>query len=420
MELKTKYQYTYFIHPYTIDEKKYDKYILKLLKNKKCKLRIFQKEKDLEIYNYFLPNVREYLFPTFELRDDLLKNFLDMSKEQKSRMLSKQSVSCFSYDIDKSIQGKVGCEDGIFFNIEKIEIICFSTGICFFVMKTNLENTNEFVDLLNFNYRFRDVNSEFYSLKNFENIKIQTNLFNEATDISELIHQITGIYKKKNLNENENPLSNSQFYTYSYVCLENKNWNEKNEFEFIESDFYKYANVLPANYSLDFNKENIEQNLHIIDNFKYYKMALTNLSSNVICSGVDIFNFTKLPYLYENQYFYTYILGLYQKMFLRKINSRLKEFERVTYLRNMFINFTKQIWGKDITNEDIGNSYFNTLKNTLELDELYNEIKIKYDILYKDLEIEKNNIYGSIIIILLIFSLMFNTINILFLMYLLI
>ena len=28
MELKTKYQYTYFIHPYVIDERKYDKYIL--------------------------------------------------------------------------------------------------------------------------------------------------------------------------------------------------------------------------------------------------------------------------------------------------------------------------------------------------------------------------------------------------------
>lgn len=417
MELKTKYQYTYFIHPYTVDEKKYDKYILKLLKNKKCKLRIFEKEKDLDIYNYFLPSVRDYLFPTFEFRGNILKDFLSLSKEQKSKILSKQSVTCFSYEIDKSIQGKVGSEEGIFFNIEKIEIICFNTGICFFTMKTNLENTNDFVDLLNFNYRFRDVNSEFYSLKNFENIKIQTNLFNEATDISELIHQITGIYKKKSTSEN--PLSNSQFYTFSYVCLENKYWNEKAEFEGIESDFYKYANVLPANYSLDFNKENIEQNLHIIDKFKYYKMALTNLSSNVICSGVDIFNFTKLPYLYENQYFYTYILGLYQKMFLRKINSRLKEFERVVYLRNMFINFTKQIWGKDITNEDSGIAYFNTLKNTLELDSLYDEIKIKYDILYKDLEIEKNNIYGSVIIILLIFSLIFNTVNILFLMYLL-
>ena len=33
MELKTKYQYTYFIYPYIIRENKYDKYILKLLNN---------------------------------------------------------------------------------------------------------------------------------------------------------------------------------------------------------------------------------------------------------------------------------------------------------------------------------------------------------------------------------------------------
>ena len=44
VELKTKYQYTYFIYPYLVDEKKYDKYILKLFKNKKCKFQIFEKE----------------------------------------------------------------------------------------------------------------------------------------------------------------------------------------------------------------------------------------------------------------------------------------------------------------------------------------------------------------------------------------
>ena len=42
----TKYQYTYFIHPYIIDETKYDKYILKLLKDKKCTYKTFEKEKD--------------------------------------------------------------------------------------------------------------------------------------------------------------------------------------------------------------------------------------------------------------------------------------------------------------------------------------------------------------------------------------
>ena len=37
MERKTKYQYTYFIYPYVINENKYEKYLYKLLNNKKCK-----------------------------------------------------------------------------------------------------------------------------------------------------------------------------------------------------------------------------------------------------------------------------------------------------------------------------------------------------------------------------------------------
>ena len=35
MELKTNYQYTYFIHPFAIKEGNYQKYILKMLKEKK-------------------------------------------------------------------------------------------------------------------------------------------------------------------------------------------------------------------------------------------------------------------------------------------------------------------------------------------------------------------------------------------------
>ena len=52
MELSFKYQYTYFVYPYSIEEAKYEKYILKLLKDKKSTLKIFEKEKDLDIYNY--------------------------------------------------------------------------------------------------------------------------------------------------------------------------------------------------------------------------------------------------------------------------------------------------------------------------------------------------------------------------------
>lgn len=45
MELKTKYQYTYFIYPYVIKENRYIKYLLRLLKDKNCKLRTFRKTK---------------------------------------------------------------------------------------------------------------------------------------------------------------------------------------------------------------------------------------------------------------------------------------------------------------------------------------------------------------------------------------
>lgn len=415
MELKTKYQYTYFLHPYTIDESKYEKYLLKLLKDKRCTYKVFEKEKDLDIYNFFLPNIRNYLFPSFELRGEKLREFEKLKVDKKAKQIASQPVAYFTYDLAEDIQGKVGTEDGIFFKIEGIEIICFQTGICFFTMKTHLENTNNFSDVLNFNYRFKGINSEFLSLKNYEKIKIQTDTFKDIKDISELIHQITGVYKK-NINAKED-ITNSQFYTYSYVCIESNQWNEKHSFEYLEDNFLKFANVLPSGYNSDFDKTNLEHNLHVIEKFKYAKTTLSNTSSNIICSGIDTYNYTKLPYEYENQYFYTYMFTLYKVMFLRKLDLDFKQYDKIIKMRVKFIKFTKEIWNKDITLDDTGALYYKTLNKTLEIDELYEEIKNKYEVIYKDLNIEKNNNYYSIIVILLIFSLIFNTINIIFLMY---
>ena len=415
----TKYQYTYFIHPYIIEETKYDKYILKLLKDKKCSFKVFEKEKDLDIYNFFLPNIRKYMFPTFDLRGEPLREFEKMKDEEKLKVVLKDHVACFSYDLAEDIQGKVGTENGIFFKIEGIEIICFDTGVCFFTMKTHLENTNKFIDLLNFNYRFKGINSEFASLKDYENIKIQTDTFKDMSDISELINQITGISTKAKTTYDNEQLVNSQFYTYSYVCVETSNWNEKTDFINIENDFLKFANVLPSDYNSDFNKANLEHNLHIIERLKYVKTTLSNTSSNIMCSGIDTYNYTKLPYEYENQYFYLYILTLYKKMFLMRLNIEFKQYDTIVKRKDIFIKFTKELWNKEITLDDGGALYYKTLNKTLELNELYEEIQNKYEVIYKDLNIEKNNVYYSVIVILLIFSLLFNTINIIFLMYLL-
>ena len=100
MELSFKYQYTYFLHPYIIEPEKYEKYILKLVRDKKTTLRIFEKEKDLDLYNYFNPTIRENLFPTFEIRGQNLKNFKALKPDKLAKELAQQSCVCFEYMLD--------------------------------------------------------------------------------------------------------------------------------------------------------------------------------------------------------------------------------------------------------------------------------------------------------------------------------
>lgn len=282
-------------------------------------------------------------------------------------------------------------------------------------MKTNLEGTNNFSDILNFNYKFKDIYSELSVLKNYENIRIQTDTFKDIKDILELIEQVTGVNRKRKNTKND--IISDRFYTFSYACLESEFWNDRNGLEKYINDFHRFVNVLPSNYPADFNQDIYTENTEIIDKLKYYRISVTKQASNLICSGMDTYNFTRLPYEYENEYFYTYIITLYQKVFLMKLDSEFKEFEKINILRQEFIKFTKQVWEKEITLSDNGSLYYGALKDVLELEDLYNESKNKYEIIYKDLNIEKNNKYYTILIMLLIFSLCLNLINVLFLMY---
>lgn len=73
-----------------------------------------------------------------------------------------------------------------------MEIICFNTGICFLTFKTVLNGENNLDDVLNFNYKFRDINSNLSQLREYENIRIQTSTFKDIRDFSSLIKEIAG------------------------------------------------------------------------------------------------------------------------------------------------------------------------------------------------------------------------------------
>ena len=102
MEQKIKYQYSYFIYPYLVEEKKYNKYLLKLLKDKKCELKIFENEKDLNLYTYFLPNIREKLFWSFGRTRRQMKSLNELEDGVKANLLAKNECNIFEYSLEYS------------------------------------------------------------------------------------------------------------------------------------------------------------------------------------------------------------------------------------------------------------------------------------------------------------------------------
>ena len=403
MELKTNYQYTYFIHPFVIKEGKYQKYILKMLKDKNCSLKIFQKEKDFKLYKYFLPKIRDFLFTSFSYMNGKLKKLEELPIETRAALLAKNPCNIFEYTLKKYIQGKLEENNGIFFNIQKIEVMCFSTGISFLVIKTNVEEYEEFSNILNFNYKFRDINSELANLENYDNIRIQTDSFADTKIFQQLIQEITG----SNSEAARLNIDTERFLTYSYACIHQDAWNSTNSFNEIKYQFIKYANILPADNNRDYEYEKIET----FSKWKYAKLGLSKLGMALLASSADMNNYTILPEEYENQYLYTYLFNLYKKIYLRKIELELKDIKKIKQARKKFVEFTKNLWIQEITEDETGTLLNDKLQDVFELDKLYRQVKYKYDILYKELDFEKERKTTILLALMLGISFILNIIN---------
>ena len=403
MELKTNYQYTYFIHPFIIKNGQYQKYIIRMLKDENCKLKIFQKEKDFKMYKYFLPKTREFLFSSFSMGNEKIKQLEELPIETRAALLAKYQCNIFEYHLKNDIQAKVQDKSGIFFKIQKVEVICFQTGIAFLVIKTTLDEYEKFSNVLNFNYKFRNINNELSDLENYDNISIQTDSFATAQSFRDFVRKITG-GKSEALKLN---IDTERFLTYSYVCVDQEAWNSNTQFENIQYYFNKYASILPADNSRELDSDKVET----FSKWKYAKLGLTKLGMTLFSSTSDMNNYTILPEEYENQYFYTYIINLYKKIYLKKLENDFKNRNNIKKARRKFIEFTKKMWIQEITDDETGTLLNHKLQEIFELEKLYAEVKNKYDVLYKELNIERNRNSLIIISVILVISLILNILN---------
>ena len=66
MNERIRYEHTYFIYQFQIDNMK--QYITNLLENKNIYINLFEKEKDIDLYSYFQNKQRSYFFQVFNLK----------------------------------------------------------------------------------------------------------------------------------------------------------------------------------------------------------------------------------------------------------------------------------------------------------------------------------------------------------------
>ncbi len=103
---KIKKENMYEIKPLLIDKKHMHDFYEMIL-NDGYNIKIFDKKEDREIYNYFLPDIKEYIFWTFELKND--KKFKEMNSEMKAAVCNNYKATIFQK--------------------ENEEIVCFDTGV---------------------------------------------------------------------------------------------------------------------------------------------------------------------------------------------------------------------------------------------------------------------------------------------------
>ena len=381
MELKTKYQYTYFIYPYIIKEKDYTNYLYSLLKNKKCKLKIFNSKKDIGIASYFLPQIKNKLFWTLNLNEKAIKSYEKMDIKLKASVLSKEYCSFFEYSLNEDIPAKIGEENGIFFDISKVEIVCFSTGICFLLMKTVLNSTENFSDVLNFNYKFRDIHSKIGHQKEYDNIKIQTQKLNNMQSFEEFLKEIVG----SNLATKQLNIDTERLIIYSYVCLNQNSWNEAADLVTLEKEFEKYRHILPAVEQID----DITSEGELTYKEKYVYYGFSSNSTVLMTSEANIKNYTSLLFKYENEQLYHFLYNLHQKIYLKKLNFKICNTKKIIKAYNEFLNFTKENWGYEITNDEKGLIIESYNRKAQNLDGIFKQLKDKYDLLYEQYEIKK-------------------------------
>ena len=254
----------------------------------------YDKVRNLELFSYFKKDILDLMFYEFPYKDSENLNI-----QKKVRRLVKEESVTFEYDIidkkrNKMKMGdifKIPLEDksnktlekektSIEFDIKDFKIIVFKSGLAFIILKTVITNTILISDVLDFNYRFKSILSKKDILKKLDNIEIS--LLGDEINGIEKLKQILLSYIGSNKN-NKDFNNDNEFYTFSYLCVDNMYINNSKEKNIFKDIYIKYSRILQSSY----DTEGLEEETIVSKNMKEIKDAnigITKTSSMLLCS----------------------------------------------------------------------------------------------------------------------------------------
>lgn len=91
----------------------------------------------------------------------------------------------------------------------------------------------------------------------------------------------------------------------------------------------------------------------------------------------------------KNNIFIHIFLICIKWIYLKKLENELKNKKNIKKTRHKLIEFTKQAWIREITEDEIGTKFNNKMHEIFEIDYLYKEIEYKYEIISKEINSKK-------------------------------
>lgn len=384
MDLKVENQYSYFIYPFYIKRGRYKEFTASLVNSDKWHFKILNETEDQKTASFFLPDVRKFLFPTLDWSNDEKEAFKKLSQKEQINKIIMLPKATFKYNLEKPIRALLNIKEDKMtsFFITKIKILTFEQGAGILIFKTILDDKHNksFEDVLDFNYSFREINLFHENLKEDEASVVCEHFKNEKT-VSQIIKHILNGF----IDVEKESIYYDRLFTYSYVCLEESEWNEEKAFGDLIYEFFKFKHVLPGDFKSKYYDNFMKRDETSYSRWTYSMYGFLKESGVVLGSASDPFNCSQLANYFETVYYYIFILAIYQRMMLILLSRELAAggTKRIGQLRAYLLKFTNISWFNQITNSEQGMDIWKKWQKVFELPTLFEEVQREYTEYYE-------------------------------------